>query len=173
MFHLYGPHGPTLLSNGPTSVEVQGRWYVLLIFVAVRHIRPRSSDSTHHRIRDVINLMTSQNIKFIDPTEDASQQWKKHINELSDCTLFPTTRSTYMGGSLPGKAFEQVNYTGGLAHYKEEIRAALPGWRGFRVVGKDGNVKQGLGYQNPAVSMVDEKTEGTAIKGERKDSLTG
>lgn len=26
MFHLYGPHGPTLLSNGPTTVEVQGRW---------------------------------------------------------------------------------------------------------------------------------------------------
>merc|ERR1711977_409541 len=26
MFHLYGPHGPTLLSNGPTAIEVQGRW---------------------------------------------------------------------------------------------------------------------------------------------------
>ena len=26
MYHLYGPHGPTLLSNGPTTVEVQGRW---------------------------------------------------------------------------------------------------------------------------------------------------
>lgn len=25
MFRLYGPHGPTLLSNGPSTVEVQGR----------------------------------------------------------------------------------------------------------------------------------------------------
>jgi cation diffusion facilitator CzcD-associated flavoprotein CzcO len=28
MFHLYGPHGPTLLSNGPSTVEFQGRWIV-------------------------------------------------------------------------------------------------------------------------------------------------
>lgn len=26
LFHLYGPHGPTLLSNGPSSVEIQTRW---------------------------------------------------------------------------------------------------------------------------------------------------
>lgn len=43
-----------------------------------------------------------------------------------------------MGGSLPGKAFEQVNYAGGLAAYKDEIRAKLPGWQGFRVVKLDG-----------------------------------
>ncbi|KAF2172967.1 hypothetical protein M409DRAFT_62608 [Zasmidium cellare ATCC 36951] len=114
MFHLYGPHGPTLLSNGPTSVEVQGRW-----------------------IRDAINNCVSQNIKFIDPTEEASKEWKKRINALSDCSLFPTTKSTYMGGSLPGKAFEQVNYAGGLANYKQEIRAKLPKWEGFRVVPND------------------------------------
>ncbi|KAI9657049.1 MAG: hypothetical protein M1821_003215 [Bathelium mastoideum] len=112
MFHLYGPHGPTLLSNGPTSVEVQGRW-----------------------IRDVINMINTQGLKYIDPTEEASQEWKKRVNELSDASLFPTTKSTYMGGSLPGKAFEQVNYAGGVGKYKEEIRAALPGWKGFRTVG--------------------------------------
>lgn len=26
MFHIYGTHGPTLLSDGPTAVAVQGRW---------------------------------------------------------------------------------------------------------------------------------------------------
>ncbi|KAJ5203747.1 uncharacterized protein N7498_004626 [Penicillium cinerascens] len=26
MFHIYGTHGPTLLSNGPTTMELQGRW---------------------------------------------------------------------------------------------------------------------------------------------------
>ncbi|SMR42332.1 unnamed protein product [Zymoseptoria tritici ST99CH_1E4] len=114
MFHLYGPHGPTLLSNGPTSVEVQGRW-----------------------IRDAINNITQQDLKYIDATEEASKEWKKRINALSDASLFPTTKSTYMGGSLPGKAFEQVNYAGGLSRYKEEIRAALPGWQGFRVVKND------------------------------------
>jgi len=39
-----------------------------------------------------------------------------------------------MGGSLPGKAFEQVNYAGGIPAYAQDIRDALPGWKGFRIV---------------------------------------
>ncbi|RFU25210.1 hypothetical protein B7463_g11132, partial [Scytalidium lignicola] len=111
LFHLYGPHGPTLLSNGPSSVEVQGRW-----------------------IADAIKKIHREGIKFVDPAPEATKDWKKKINELSDKSLFPTTRSTYMGGSLPGKAFEQTNWAGGIPAYKEEIRAALPTWKGFRVV---------------------------------------
>ncbi|KAK7722204.1 hypothetical protein SLS64_000737 [Diaporthe eres] len=115
MFHMYGPHGPTLLSNGPATVEVQGRW-----------------------IADAIVKIKREGVKYINPTKDATKAWKNHINELSDATLFPTTRSTYMGGSLPGKAFEQVNYAGGIPAYKVEIREALPGWKGFEVVKEDG-----------------------------------
>ena len=71
MFHLYGPHGPTLLSNGPTSVEVQGRW-----------------------ITDTIKQCEKQGIKYINPTDEAGKEWKKKINDLSNATLFPTTKST-------------------------------------------------------------------------------
>ncbi|KAJ4347371.1 uncharacterized protein N0V89_011312 [Didymosphaeria variabile] len=98
MFHLYGPHGPTLLSNGPSTVEVQGRW-----------------------ICDTIRKVTRENLKYINPTQEASREWKRRINALSDATLFPTTRSTYMGGSMPGKAFEQVNYAGGIPQYAIEV----------------------------------------------------
>ena len=114
MFHLYGPQGPTLLSNGPTSVEVQGRW-----------------------IRDVILQMEREGIKYINPTDEAAKQWKKRINELSDASLFPTTRSTYMGGSKTedgSKVMEQTCYAGGLAMYGEEIRKVLPSLEGFNVV---------------------------------------
>lgn len=111
MFHLYGPHGPTLLSNGPSTVEVQGRWIV-----------------------DTIKKATRQGLKYINPTQEASQEWKKRINALSDATLFPTTKSTYMGGSMPGKAFEQVNYAGGIPNYAIEIRDALDAWKGFELV---------------------------------------
>lgn len=111
MFHLYGPHGPTLLSNGPTSVEVQGRWIV-----------------------DAIKQIERQGLKYINPTELAGKVWKERINGLSDISLFPTTKSTYMGGSMPGKAFEQVNYAGGLPAYADEIRAALPDFKGFEKV---------------------------------------
>jgi len=111
MFHLYGPQGPTLLSNGPTTIEVQGRW-----------------------ITDVIKSCERNGIKYINPTDEASKEWKKKINHLSDISLFPTTKSTYMGGSKPDKAFEQTNYAGGLHNYGEEIRRVLPAFDGFHVV---------------------------------------
>ncbi|GAD95023.1 steroid monooxygenase [Paecilomyces variotii No. 5] len=111
MFHLYGPHGPTLLSNGPTSVEIQGRW-----------------------ISDAIKQIERQGVKYIDPLPEAAASWKKKINELSDISLFPTTKSTYMGGSMPDKVFEQVNYAGGEYAYNQELRQALPQFKGFNVV---------------------------------------
>ncbi|KAE8151914.1 hypothetical protein BDV25DRAFT_83833 [Aspergillus avenaceus] len=111
MFYMYGPQGPTLFSNGPTCVEVQGRW-----------------------ISDAIKTMERQRIKYIDPTPEAAQGWKKRVNHLTDISLFPTTRSTYMGGSIPGKAFEPACFAGGYPEYLKDIRAALPTFKGFRVV---------------------------------------
>ena len=111
-FYLYGPQGPTLLSNGPSTVEVQGRW-----------------------IRDCINLVSRQGLKYIDPEKEAELAWKKKVNELGDASLFPTVRgSTYMGGNVPGRAFEMVSYGAGVGKYREEIRGALTGWKGFRTV---------------------------------------
>lgn len=112
LFHLYGPHGPTLLCNGPSAVEVQGRW-----------------------IRDAIKQIDRRGVKYVNPTDEATKQWKQRINDLADATLFSKAkRSTYMGGSLPGKAREFVCYAGGLGNYGVEIRAALPGFQGFEVV---------------------------------------
>lgn len=113
MFHLYGPHGPTLLSNGPSSVEVQGRW-----------------------IRDAIKMATKQDVKFINPKKEASDAWKQRIDDLGNATLFPTTRSTYMGGTVPGKKNEMTCYAGGVGAYRDEIRRALTGWQGFEVVAR-------------------------------------
>lgn len=62
------------MSNGPTSVEIQGRWIV-----------------------DTIKQVERDGIKYINPTDKAGAEWKKKINALSDTTLFPTTKSTYMG----------------------------------------------------------------------------
>lgn len=39
-----------------------------------------------------------------------------------------------MGGSMPGKAFEQVNYAGGLYNYGQDIRKVLPDFEGFHVM---------------------------------------
>lgn len=112
MFHIYGAHGPTLLSNGPSTVEVQGRWIV-----------------------DLLDKMRRKDIKYVNPKREASEEWKKHVVELNNRSLFPTTRSTYMGGSIPGKAVEPVCYSGGIPAYKAEIRKALDSMAGFDIVG--------------------------------------
>jgi hypothetical protein len=112
MFHIYGLHGPTLLSNGPTSVAVQGRW-----------------------VSDAIAKIEANNIKYINPKIEAADKWKDHIVELNNRTLFPTAQSTYMGGSIPGKVHEPVSYAGGIPAYASEIRQALDNWEeGFDVV---------------------------------------
>lgn len=105
MFHIYGAHGPTLLSNGSTSVAVQGRW-----------------------IADAIAKIEANGVKYINPKTEAADAWKKHVVELNNRTLFPTTKSTYMGGSIPGKAYEPVCYSGGIPTYAIEIRRALDSW---------------------------------------------
>ena len=39
-----------------------------------------------------------------------------------------------MGGSIPGKIYEPVCYSGGIPKYKKEIRNALDSMEGFEVV---------------------------------------
>jgi hypothetical protein len=115
MFQIYGAHGPTLLSNGPATIELQGRW-----------------------ITAMIDKLSEQNTKFFNPTRKASDEWKQHIIELNNATLFPTTRSTFMGGSIPGKIYEPMCYVGGIPAYKEELYAALDSMTGFDVITIDG-----------------------------------
>ncbi|KAL7782420.1 hypothetical protein V8C37DRAFT_113458 [Trichoderma ceciliae] len=111
MFHIYGPQGPTLLSNGPTTVEVQGRW-----------------------IADCIQKMQLNNIKYINPKHEASVAWKKDLVDLNNQMLFPTVRSTYMGGSIPGKVYEPVCFPGGIPWYAKLVRKALDDMSGFEIV---------------------------------------
>ncbi|EGR50085.1 uncharacterized protein TRIREDRAFT_76230 [Trichoderma reesei QM6a] len=111
MFHIYGPQAPTLLSNGPTTVELQGRW-----------------------IADCIQKMRMNNIKYINPKREAAVAWKKDIVDINNQMLFPTVRSTYMGGSIPGKVYEPVCYPGGIPKYAKLIRHALDDMSGFDVV---------------------------------------
>ena len=111
MFHIYGPHGPTLLSNGPSTVEVQGRW-----------------------IADCIDKINNNGLKYINPTPEATKAWKDEILKINNSSLFPTCRSTYMGGSIPDKVYEPVCYPGGIPQYARELRRALDTFSGFTLV---------------------------------------
>lgn len=85
-------------------------------------------------IRDAIKIAEREGLLYVNPTQEASKQWKKRINELNDASLLPTTQSTYMGGSMPGKVFEAISYAGGVPAYIQEIRTVLPNWVGFETV---------------------------------------
>lgn len=111
MFSMYGPQAPTLFANGPTTIEVQGRW-----------------------VADCIRKMQLNGIKYINPKHEASVAWKKKIVDLTNEMLVPTVRSTYMGGSNPNKVFEPVCYPSGVPKYAKEIRKALDDMLGFEVV---------------------------------------
>jgi hypothetical protein len=108
-FFLYGAQGPTAYSNGPTCVEVQGDWIV-----------------------DAMVRLRDEGITYCDPTHEAELQWRKKIDELSDLTLIPQTKSWYMGDNVPGKVREQLSFAGGFPLYSQLTRSVLDnGFEGF------------------------------------------
>ncbi|MCJ1475801.1 hypothetical protein MMC13_004465 [Lambiella insularis] len=111
MFFLYGPQGPTAFANGPSCVECQGNWII-----------------------DVIARLRAENIKSIEATREAEEEWRRVVREEDEGTLFPITDSWYNGGNIEGKPKEQLNYAGGIPKYERECRARLDGWKGFVIV---------------------------------------
>ena len=133
MWMVYGPQGkrfsflrsmqnadaalaPTALGNGPVIIEVQ---------IEI--------------IMDMIKKMMADNVKSIEPTNDATEAWSKDIQDVANMTLLPTANSWYMGANIPGKKREMLNYMKGLNVYDQECRASFEGDGGMeRVPGCEG-----------------------------------
>ena len=109
MFFTYGPQAPTAFATGPSSAETQGSWIV-----------------------ECLKTMRDKNVKSIDATREAEEEWRKHVNEVADKSLFPLAESWYFGTNIPGKPREALNYMGGLPTYRKQIwECAENGYRGF------------------------------------------
>jgi hypothetical protein len=79
--------------------------------------------------------LREEGIDYCDPTHEAEKQWRESVVELSDKTLFPQTKSWYMGDNIPGKLREQLNFAGGFPLYREMTRKVLDdGFQGFITV---------------------------------------
>lgn len=78
--------------------------------------------------------MQNENIKTLDATREAEEQWHEKCNTIAQNSLFAKTKSWYMGANIPGKKIEALNYAGGFPEYKKETQAALDGWKGFVAV---------------------------------------
>ncbi|ODQ77429.1 hypothetical protein BABINDRAFT_163454 [Babjeviella inositovora NRRL Y-12698] len=97
-FFMYGPQGPTAFSNGPTCTTIQSDWAL-----------------------NAINHVKKNNLKYIVPSAKAEQEWRKRVNDLCEATLFPETKSWFMGSNVEGKTIEALNYIGGIKSYVELI----------------------------------------------------
>ncbi|KAK7519174.1 cyclopentanone 1,2-monooxygenase [Phyllosticta citriasiana] len=108
-FYLYGAHGPTAFSNGPSCVECQADWII-----------------------DALAKMKREGISYIEATKESEKRWREKIEELSKATLFHNVDSWYMGANIPGKVREQLSYAGGFPMYIQEISKSLyNGFEGF------------------------------------------
>ncbi|ODQ80281.1 hypothetical protein BABINDRAFT_161246 [Babjeviella inositovora NRRL Y-12698] len=109
LFFLYGPHGPTAFSNGPTSTAIQSEW-----------------------ISRAVSFVEKNNKGYMVPTKEAERTWYNHVNDTCKGTLFYSSKSWYMGANIPGKKIESLNYVAGIPAYTKDIEdAEREGYRGF------------------------------------------
>ncbi|THZ81453.1 FAD/NAD(P)-binding domain-containing protein [Aureobasidium pullulans] len=113
MFMVYSPQAPTALSNGTTTIEVQG-----------------------DLVADMIKKMHEEGIETIEARPEAADKWAADIQEMNEQTLFPLTNSWYMGANIPGKKREQLNYLAGIETYERVCKEAIESWSGFEVTKK-------------------------------------
>ncbi|EGP86882.1 uncharacterized protein MYCGRDRAFT_109786 [Zymoseptoria tritici IPO323] len=113
LFFTYGPQAPTAFATGPSSAETQGAWIV----ACLDHMREKG-------------------LKTVESTVEAEQEWRKHVNEVADKSLFTQADSWYFGANIPGKTREALNYMGGLPEYRKKLweECADVGYRGFVLV---------------------------------------
>ncbi|KJX98671.1 hypothetical protein TI39_contig398g00004 [Zymoseptoria brevis] len=97
LFFTYGPQAPTAFATGPSSAETQGAWIV----ACLDHMREKG-------------------LKTVESTVEAEQEWRKHVNEVADKSLFTQADSWYFGANIPGKTREALNYMGGLPEYRKK-----------------------------------------------------
>lgn len=112
MFFLYGPQSPTATAIGPIISEIQGNWIIKTLV----HMRAHGYNR-------------------IDPERYAERDWARRTNEACNKTLLVQNETTwYMGGNVPGKPRESLNYVAGLPAYQQALdECAADGWSGYNI----------------------------------------
>ena len=84
--------------------------------------------------------MREKGLSKIQPTAEAEEEWRAHVEEVGKMGLFAETESWYFGGmaqhfflhkasltvplldNIPGKPKEALNYMGGMQAYKQRLK---------------------------------------------------
>ena len=109
LFTITGPGSPSVLSNMMVSIEQHVDW-----------------------IADCLTYLRARDLTLIEPTQQAEDDWGRHVTEVGDLTLYPQANSWYMGANVPGKPRVFMPYIGGVGVYREKCdQVAADGYEGF------------------------------------------
>lgn len=110
-FMIYGPQAPTAHANGPSAVEPQTDWIVVVLKDMKRNGKER-----------------------IEATPEAENEWKDLVVHFASLSLRRGVPSSWNGGNIPGKIQEPLSFAGGLGSYCDRIdEVRKQGMTGFRI----------------------------------------
>jgi cation diffusion facilitator CzcD-associated flavoprotein CzcO len=110
LFIVAGPGSPSVLTNMVLAVEQHAEW-----------------------IMDCISYLRRHDLRTIEATSDAAEQWVAHVNELASYTLYPTCNSWYLGANIPGKPRVFMPLLGFPAYEARCDEVAATGYQGFEL----------------------------------------
>ncbi|ACB97431.1 flavin-containing monooxygenase [Beijerinckia indica] len=83
-------------------------------------------------ISNCIKYLHDNNLKVIETTKEAEDQWVKHHDDIANKTLMTKTNSWYMGSNVEGKPRRLLSYIGGVGAYRQKCdEVAAEAYRGF------------------------------------------
>ncbi len=108
LFMICGPQSP--FANIPVVIDGIVDW----IGQAIRHLR-------------------TNDLAAMEPTPDAVEHWRRHMDDLVNATVLPKgKRSWFLGANIPGKPHVVLFYFGGAGTYRQECQAVADrGFEGF------------------------------------------
>jgi len=109
LFAVAGPGSPSVLANVILSIEQHVEW-----------------------ISDCLTYMRDRSYVRIEARPDAQDAWVDHVNEVAQATLYPRTKSWYLGANIEGKPQVFMPYIGGLGKYARHCQeVAAQGYKGL------------------------------------------
>ena len=120
LFFITGPGSPSVLTNVVVAIEQHVDW-----------------------IARCLQHMQASGLAVAEPMAEAENEWVAHVNKVADGTLFPTTKSWYMGANIPGKPRVFLPYVGGFGNYSVKCEEVVSdGYRGIRLESNPQSVAQ-------------------------------
>ncbi|MBH0119669.1 NAD(P)/FAD-dependent oxidoreductase [Rhodococcus sp. HM1] len=108
-FMVLGPNGP--FTNLPPTIETQVEW-----------------------ISDTVEYAERNEIRAIEPTPEAEEEWTETCTDIANATLFTRGNSWIFGANIPGKKPSVLFYLGGLGNYRGVLSGVVAdGYRGFEL----------------------------------------